>query len=58
MSRIVISGSGIYTPTDSISNDELVASFNSYVEQYNGSREKEIMRGEIEPLKKSSAGYS
>lgn len=57
MSRIVISGSGIYTPTDSISNDELVASFNSYVEQYNSSREKEIMRGEIEPLKKSSAGF-
>ena len=32
---IRITGTGIYTPPDTISNDELVASLNQYVEQYN-----------------------
>ena len=31
----VISGSGLYTPPDSISNEELVASFNTWVDRYN-----------------------
>ena len=35
MSDIVISGTGLYTPAESISNEELVASFNTYVELYN-----------------------
>jgi beta-ketodecanoyl-[acyl-carrier-protein] synthase len=28
---VVISGTGLYTPANSISNDELVNSFNTYV---------------------------
>ena len=32
MTDIVISGTGLYTPPESISNDELVDSFNAYVE--------------------------
>ena len=29
--NVVISGTGLYTPANSISNEELVQSFNSYV---------------------------
>ena len=32
----VISGSGLYTPPESISNDELVCSFNEYVRRWKG----------------------
>ncbi len=35
MQRVVISGVGLYTPTESISNHELVESFNAWVEKYN-----------------------
>ena len=31
MTRVAITGSGLYTPPESISNDELVACFNAYV---------------------------
>ena len=32
-----ISGTGLFTPPDAISNEELVASFNEYVRRYNAS---------------------
>ena len=35
MHNIVISGTGLYTPRNSISNDELVDSFNAYVRLFN-----------------------
>ena len=35
MSRILVSGSGLFTPPESISNQELVTSFNAYVSGYN-----------------------
>lgn len=35
MSAVVISGTGLYTPPNSISNDELVESFNAWVERFN-----------------------
>ena len=35
MSAIVISGTGLYTPPYSITNEELVNSFNEYVELHN-----------------------
>ncbi|MEN9393095.1 MAG: hypothetical protein RLZZ104_1438, partial [Pseudomonadota bacterium] len=31
----VISATGLYTPSDIITNEELVASFNAYVDRYN-----------------------
>ena len=31
MHNVVISGTGLYTPANSISNEELVQSFNTYV---------------------------
>lgn len=57
MSEIVISGSGIYTPPESISNEELAASFNSYVKQFNLRHAEEISRGETEPLRESSPDF-
>lgn len=57
MNEIVISGSGIFTPTDSISNEELVASFNHYVEQFNREHAEEIASGEIGPLEETSADF-
>jgi len=50
MHKVVISGSGLYTPTNSISNDELVASFNTY-------HSEAIARGEIQPLAESSSAF-
>ena len=35
MHNVVISGTGLFTPANSISNEELVESFNTYVHQFN-----------------------
>ncbi len=50
MNRIVISGTGLYTPAESISNEELVTSFNAYVNNFNRAHEADIENGAIEPL--------
>ena len=57
MTDIVISGTGLYTPAESISNEELVASFNAYVEIYNDDHADAIAAGEIPPLQASSAEF-
>lgn len=57
MPDIVISGTGLYTPAESISNEELVDSFNAYVEIFNADHASEIAAGEIEPLQPSSAEF-
>ena len=55
--RVVISGTGLYTPQETISNAELVASFNRYVEQYNQQHAAAIAAGELEPLAPSSEEF-
>lgn len=57
MHNVVISGTGLYTPSQSISNDELVAAFNAYVQQFNAENAEAIERGEIAPLSESSAAF-
>ena len=42
MTDIVISGTGLYTPADSITNAELVESFNAYVDIYNSDNAEAI----------------
>jgi beta-ketodecanoyl-[acyl-carrier-protein] synthase len=54
---IVISGTGLYTPAESISNEELVDSFNAYVEIYNAAHTDEIAAGELAALQPSSAEF-
>lgn len=57
MSAAVIRSTGLWTPEESISNDELVACFNAYVEKYNTEHASEIERGELEPLSPSSVEF-
>ena len=53
----VISATGLFTPEESISNAELVESFNSYVDLFNRENAAEIAGGEIEALQHSSVEF-
>lgn len=55
--NVVISGTGLYTPSNSISNEELVASFNAYVQAFNADNAAAIERGEVEALAESSVAF-
>ncbi|MEE3636193.1 beta-ketoacyl-ACP synthase III [Pseudomonas defluvii] len=57
MHNVVISGTGLYTPANSISNEELVAAFNAYVSQFNADNAQAIERGEVQALAESSAAF-
>lgn len=57
MNQVVISGTGLYTPTESISNQELIASFNAYVAQFNQNNAAAIAAGEITALEPSSEAF-
>jgi beta-ketodecanoyl-[acyl-carrier-protein] synthase len=57
MTDIVISGTGLYTPTESISNEELVQAFNSYVDNFNTENAAQIASGELAPLQPSSVEF-
>jgi beta-ketodecanoyl-[acyl-carrier-protein] synthase len=45
--KIVISGSGVWTPENIITNEELVASYNAYAEKFNSDHAEEIAAGEM-----------
>lgn len=45
--KIVISGSGIWTPENIITNEELVASYNAYAEKFNSDHAAKIAAGEM-----------
>ncbi|WP_026091697.1 beta-ketoacyl-ACP synthase III [Blastomonas sp. AAP53] len=55
--RPVISATGLFSPADSISNDELVASFNAYVAQHNLHNAAAIEAGEMSALQPSSVEF-
>lgn len=57
MKNVVISGSGLFTPAHSISNEELVASFNQYVDRFNAENADAIAAGETEALSYSSSEF-
>lgn len=54
---IRITGTGLYHPTESISNEELVQSLNAYVERYNQQYASEIEQGQKEALLPSTAEF-
>jgi beta-ketodecanoyl-[acyl-carrier-protein] synthase len=54
---VVISGTGLFTPSESISNDELVDCFNAYVDKFNTNNEQEIANGEVIALSHSSSAF-
>ncbi len=47
---LALSGTGLYTPAQSISNEELVASFNEYVRRFNAAHADAIAAGSMEAL--------
>ena len=57
MNRVVISGSGLFTAPHTISNEELVASYNTYVQQFNAKNAERIAAGEIARLEESSVDF-
>ncbi|WP_444887872.1 beta-ketoacyl-ACP synthase III [Microbulbifer sp. JMSA008] len=54
---IVISGTGLWTPPEAISNEELVDAYNSYAKQYNLEHAQAIESGELQPKPQSSAEF-
>lgn len=56
-SPIVISGSGLWTPAHTITNEELVNAYNSYAELFNADNADAIASGEIKEVPHSSAEF-
>jgi beta-ketodecanoyl-[acyl-carrier-protein] synthase len=54
---VVISGTGLFTPSEKISNDELVTCFNGYVDKFNSENEQAIIQGEVVALSHSSSAF-
>ena len=57
MNQIVISGTGLFTPSESISNAELIACFNAYVAQFNQNNAAAIAEGVVTALEPSSEAF-
>lgn len=57
MNRVAISGTGLFTPSEIITNEELVASYNAYAEKQNALNAAAIEAGEKEPLPMSSEAF-
>jgi beta-ketodecanoyl-[acyl-carrier-protein] synthase len=55
--RPVISSTGLFTPEDTITNEELVESYNRYVEIFNADNAEAIASGEVEELQPSSVEF-
>jgi len=54
---VAISATGLYTPSETISNAELVASYNAYVERYNAEHAADIEAGRLPALMTSSVEF-
>ncbi len=57
MMTAMISGTGLYHPESSISNEELVQAYNAYVDIYNSQNKSEINQGLLETMAYSDAGF-
>jgi beta-ketodecanoyl-[acyl-carrier-protein] synthase len=55
--KIVISGSGIWTPSNIITNEELVESYNAYAEKFNSDHAADIVAGTIAEKYPSSTRF-
>lgn len=53
----VISATGLFTPEDSITNEELVESFNAFVDQHNAANADAIAAGDVAELQHSSVEF-
>lgn len=57
MFDVAITGTGVFTPHQKITNDELVDAFNSYVDLWNAENSAAINAGTLEPKQHSSADF-
>ncbi|ORJ58617.1 beta-ketoacyl-ACP synthase III [Geothermobacter hydrogeniphilus] len=57
MKPLMISGTGLYTPPEAISNQELVTAYNRYVAIHNRQHAGQIAQGQMEPLPESSCEF-
>lgn len=57
MHRVAISRTGLYIPPEVITNEELVASFNSYADQENAAHAAEIAAGTRQSIPQSSVEF-
>jgi len=57
VTAIAVSGTGLFTPGQSISNEELVASFNEYVRRFNAVHAPAIGEGTVTALAESSVDF-
>jgi beta-ketodecanoyl-[acyl-carrier-protein] synthase len=57
MKAVVISGTGLFTPPYSISNEELVTAFNAYAELFNAEHAARIAAGEMAAIEPSSSAF-
>lgn len=57
MIQPAITGSGVFTPENTITNDELVVAFNAYADRINAENADAIAAGEIEAVPHSSADF-
>ena len=55
--KAVISSTGLWTPEESITNEELVESFNAYVDIWNSKNSSSIIDGKKLELTYSDAGF-
>jgi len=55
--QVVISGTGLWTPQHSISNEELIDSYNDYADKFNAENAEKIASGEISAKPHSSAEF-
>jgi beta-ketodecanoyl-[acyl-carrier-protein] synthase len=55
--QAVIAATGLYTPPHSLSNAELVETFNAYVERFNATNAQAIEAGEVAALTPSSVEF-
>ena len=57
MKQVIVTGTGLFTPEESISNDELVENFNSHVARFNEENAAAIEAGEVAAKSPSSAEF-
>ena len=57
MKQVVVTGTGLFTPEESISNEELVENFNAHVARFNEENAAAIEAGEIAAKSPSSAEF-
>ena len=57
MHSVAITGTGVFTPENTITNDELVVAFNAYADKQNAANAAQIEAGEQDAIPHSSADF-